>query len=223
MTFSILAVDETGAIGSAICSSSPAVAARCVNLTENVGGAHSQNITDPRLGPRLLRGLGRGLPVDEAMRDVVGSTADIEYRQLMAIDAGGRSAVYSGAHVLGVFGEARSASAVAAGNMLARPDVPQRMIDAFEASAGELESRLLAALTAAMDAGGEEGPVHSAGLAVVRNAGWRVSDLRVDWSADPVGELSEILTDVWMPQRDAYIVRGLHPAAAPGYGVPGDE
>jgi uncharacterized Ntn-hydrolase superfamily protein len=97
------------------------------------------------------------------------------------------------------------------------------MIDAFHAATGELEHRLLAAMRAAMEAGGEAGPVHSAGLSVVRDAGWRVTDLRVDWTeADPIAELGGLL-ELWMPQRDAYVTRALEPAAAPTYGVPGDE
>lgn len=223
MTFSILAVDGTGAIGSAICSSSPAVAARCVNLADGVGGAHSQNITDPRLGPRLIDGLRDGRPVEEVLAWVVDSTPDIDYRQLLVIDRNGRSAIHSGSQVLGHHGQAQSAHAVAAGNMLARDDVPQLMVDAFEAATGELEVRLLAALQAAIAAGGEEGPVHSAGVAVVRDAGWRVTDLRVDWAENPVDLLGEILVETWLPQRDAYVTRGLMPAGAPSYGVPGDE
>ncbi|MBA5760372.1 DUF1028 domain-containing protein, partial [Escherichia coli] len=56
-----------------------------------------------------------------------------------------------------------------------------------------------------------------------RDAGWRVTDLRVDWADDPVTLLDEILVDTWLPQRDAYVTRGLMPAGAPSYGVPGDE
>ena len=85
---------------------------------------------------------------------------------------------------------------------------------------GPVETRLLAALGAAVAAGGEAGPVHSAGLSVVNGSGWRVTDLRVDWSDDPLADLTALL-DVWLPQRDDYIARALDPAAAPSYGVPG--
>ena len=74
--------------------------------------------------------------------------------------------------------------------------------------------------SAAVAAGGEAGPIHSAGLSVVRDAGWRVTDLRVDWHEHPVSELADLL-DIWLPQRDDYITRGLSPSAAPGYGVAG--
>jgi hypothetical protein len=60
-------------------------------------------------------------------------------------------------------------------------------------------------------------------LARLRNgSGWRVTDLRVDWSGDPLAGLTALL-GVWLPQRDSYIARALNPAAAPSYGVPGDE
>lgn len=225
MTFSLLLRDpESGEFGSAISSSSPAVAARCVNLADGVGGAHSQNVTDPRLGHRLLDRLRAGDPAAEALDAVVSAADDasIAYRQLLVLDAAGRTAVYSGAQALGVFGSAERENAVAGGNMLAGLDVLDALVETALAATGPIEQRLLAALEAAIEAGGEAGPVHSAGISVVANAGWRVTDLRVDWSEHPIAELRRAL-DVWLPQRDAYVDRGIDPSAAPSYGVPGDE
>ncbi len=223
MTFSIVARDESGAFGSAICSSSPAVAARCVHLADGVGGVNSQNVTDPRLGPAVLTGLREGLPAEEALRAVTAVTPHIEFRQLLVVDRHGRTAAHSGARALGVFGDAAGHGVVAGGNMLASAGIPQLMVDAFLAAEGDLESRLLAAMRGAMEAGGEAGPVHSAGLSVVRDAGWRVTDLRVDWTeGDPIAELGA-LVELWLPQRDDYVTRGLDPSDAPSYGVPGDE
>lgn len=222
MTFSILGRDETGAIGMAVSSSSPAVAARCVHLRPGVGGVASQNITDPRLGSLLLDRLAAGWGAQEALDDVVGSTPDIEHRQLMVIDFSGGCAHFSGAHTLGTHDAAQGAQVVAAGNLLANYLVPKAMIEHFTASAGELEERLISALAAGQTAGGEAGAVRSAGLAVVRDVEWRVTDLRVDDADDPIPRLAE-LVDLWLPQRDDYVVRGLHPAGAPSFGVPGDE
>ncbi|MFK4834115.1 DUF1028 domain-containing protein [Microbacterium sp. ZW T2_14] len=222
MTFSIVARDASGAFGSAICSSSPAVAARCVHLADGVGAVNSQNITDPRLGPQLLDRLRAGLSATDALAAIVEGTDNIASRQLLVIDDAGRAAAYSGPQALGVFGDAVGDGVAAGGNMLAGAGIPQLMIDAYRQTAGDLEWRLLAALRAAIDEGGEAGPVHSAGLAVVRQAGWRVTDLRVDWADSPVDDL-EALAAVWMPQRDDYVTRALNPAAAPSYGVPGDE
>ncbi|GAB6856427.1 DUF1028 domain-containing protein [Microbacterium xylanilyticum] len=223
MTFSIVAREASGAVGSAICSSSPAVAARCVHLAEGVGGVNSQNVTDPRLGPAVLARLHAGLPAAEALDAIVSAAEHIEFRQILVVDAAGRTGAYSGPRALGIFGDASGAGVVAAGNMLAASEIPRLMVDAFAAASGELEVRLLAAMNAAVAAGGEAGPVHSAGLSVVRDAGWRVTDLRVDWTeGDPIAELGHLLA-VWMPQRDDYVTRALDPSVAPFYGVPGDE
>ncbi|WP_053351694.1 DUF1028 domain-containing protein [Leucobacter musarum] len=225
MTFSLLVRDpQTGAFGSAISSSSPAVAARCVNLADGVGGAHSQNVTDPRLGVQLLDGLRAGATAADALADVVAraNSRTIDYRQLLVVDREGGTAVFSGGNALGIFGATQRENAVAGGNMLASLDVLDALVDTVLTASGSLEVRLIAALQAAISAGGEAGPVHSAGLSVVADAGWRITDLRVDWSEDPIGDLGRAL-DEWLPQRDAYVQRGHDPSAAPSYGVPGDE
>lgn len=226
MTFSLILRDpETGEFGSAISSSSPAVAARCVNLADGIGGAHSQNVTDPRLGPKLLERLRAGDSAAEAIEAVIAEAdpSTIDYRQLLVLDNAGRAAVFSGTRALGNFGEALRENAVAGGNMLASLDVLDALVDTALSTPGRIEERLYAALKAAVEAGGEEGPVHSAGISVVSDAGWRVTDLRVDWAdEDPIGALGRAL-DEWLPQRDDYVSRGLNPAVAPSYGVPGNE
>jgi uncharacterized Ntn-hydrolase superfamily protein len=221
VTFSVLATDGT-AVGMALASSSPAVAARCVHLRAGVGGAASQNVTDPRLGPRLLDGLERGADPQRTLDCLVARTPDVGYRQLTVIDPTGRAAAYSGPHVLGVHRHRTGRSVVAAGNLLSSPDVVDGAVEAFEASTGDLEERLLTALVAGLALGGEAGPLHSAGLAVVRRVDWRETDLRVDWHDEPIAELRR-LAELWLPQRDDYVRRGLEPGAAPSYGVPGDE
>ena len=76
---------------------------------------------------------------------------------------------------------------------------------------------------AGLDAGGEEGPVHSSGLLIVRNVSWPVANLRVDWSdADPIADLQR-LWELYEPQVEAYVTRAIDPTAAPSFGVPGDE
>lgn len=222
MTFSILATDGAGGVGMAVTSSSPAVAARCLHLRAGVGGAASQNVTDPRLGTDLLDALATGIGAREALDGVVQSRALIEYRQLTVLDLRGGGATFSGAKTLGVHADRVGSGVVAAGNLLAGTEVIDAVVEAFESSTGELEARLLTALLAGLDGGGEAGPLHSAGLAVVREVPWRETDLRVDWSDQPIADLRELL-DVWLPQRDDYVTRGLDPTAAPSYGVPGDD
>lgn len=222
MTFSVLGTDGNGAVGIAVTSSSPAVAARCVHLRPGVGGASSQNITDPRLGTALLDALESGLDARAALASVVEGRNLIEHRQLTVLGLHGQGAAFSGTGSLGTHHHVVGEGVVAAGNLLADTKVVDAVAAGFTSATGELEERLLAALEAGLDAGGEAGPVRSAGLSVVRDVAWRVTDLRVDWSDDPIGELRTLL-GVWLPQRDDYVTRGLDPTAAPSYGVPGDE
>jgi uncharacterized Ntn-hydrolase superfamily protein len=203
-----------------ISSSSPAVAARCAHARPRVGVAASQNITDPRLGPALLAAVAGGASAASAVDEVVDAAAHIELRQLSVLDAGGVGAAYTGAGALGVSGHRLGGGCVAAGNLLASEAVLDAMIEAF-GSAGDLGDRLVGALTAAMEAGGEAGPVHSAGLLMVGDVAWPVADLRVDWHERPIEELGRVW-DVYRPQLDDYIVRALDPTSAPGYGVPGE-
>lgn len=221
MTFSLV-VRDGERFGVAAASSSPAVAARVVHLRPGAGAATSQNITDPRLGTGLLERLTAHGDAERALREVTEDTADIAYRQLTVLGRTGPGHAYSGSRTLGTHASATADGAVAAGNMLCGEHVPRVLLDAYAAATGELEERLLTAMKAAVAAGGEEGPVHSAGLAVVADVDWRVTDLRVDWAEDPVDRLGDLL-DVWLPQRDDYVRRGLDPAAAPSYGVPGDR
>ena len=224
MTFSIAArCANTGRFGIAISSSSPAVAARCAHVRAGVGAVASQNITDPRLGPAALNLIQTGESAPDAIAALVASRPNIDHRQLAAIDARGRCAAYSGSATLGTYATAKGIECVAAGNLLASPDVPSAMVAAFERSEGDLGDRLIMALATGLAAGGEAGPVHSAGLAIVDTVEWPVTDLRVDWDeSDPIGRLTA-LWDLWKPQAAAYVERALNPAAAPTYGVPGDE
>ncbi|WP_328324021.1 MULTISPECIES: DUF1028 domain-containing protein [unclassified Streptomyces] len=223
MTFSLVARDGER-FGIAVSSSSPAVAARVAHLKPGIGAAASQNVTDPTLGTSLLAGLAEHGDAQRALTGVTGAARNaktIGYRQLTVLGRSGPGFAYSGSGTLGTYASATADGAVAAGNMLSGEHIPQVLLDAYAAASGELEERLIAALRAAVAAGGEEGPVHSAGLAVVADVDWRVTDLRVDWADDPVDRLAGLL-DVWLPQRDDYVRRGLDPQAAPSYGVLGD-
>ncbi|MFM7553259.1 MAG: DUF1028 domain-containing protein [Actinomycetota bacterium] len=227
MTLSLVAADPgAGECGVAVMSSSPAVAARCAHVRPGVGAVASQNVTDPRLGPLLLDRLAAGAEPTAAVHAVVvAQSADvIAYRQLLAVDLDGRTAIHSGDFALGVVGEATGPCAASAGNLLAAADVPDRALAGFAAATGALAERLLAGLEAGVAAGGEAGPVHSAGLVVARDGvGWPVVDLRVDWADDdPVGRLRG-LWERWRPELEGYVTRGLRPAEAPSFGVPGDE
>lgn len=221
MTFSIAARQSPGLFGLAIASSSPAVAARCAHARRGAGAVATQNITDPALGPFVLDALERGAAAPAALASALSATPFAAYRQLVAIGAQGPPAVHSGAHALGKVASCVGDECAAAGNLLASTEVPHAMVEAFESSSGPLAERLLASLRAALALGGEAGPIHSAGLIVVREVTWPIIDLRIDWHDAPVKALAA-LYEVYAPQVEDYVRRALDPASAPSFGVLGD-
>lgn len=223
MTFSLVArCSRTGMFGVAISSSSPAVAARCSYARSGVGAVASQNVTDPTLGPLALDLMEGGSSAREAIAEVRKRGKFIEYRQVLAVDRNGMTAIHSGPESLGIWAEAQAENVASGGNLLANDSVPQAIVDAFLASSGHLGDRLIAAMRAGLSAGGEAGPIHSAGLKVVDRVSWPVADLRCDWTEDCPIEAIATAWDIYKPQLDAYIQRALDPRAAPSYGVPGD-
>jgi uncharacterized Ntn-hydrolase superfamily protein len=222
MTFSIVArCAATGQFGMAISSSSPAVAARCAHVRAGVGVVASQNITDPELGSLTLDAMATGLSSEKAIATVLKNYPYTNYRQLLAVDKNGDASIHSGSNVLGTWAEAKGIDCAAAGNLLANAEIGSVMVKCFETTKGQLAERLLAALEAASSAGGEAGPVHSAGLKVADKLSWPFIDLRVDWSETPIKDL-RAAWDIYEPQANAYVQRALNPTQAPSYGVPGD-
>ena len=224
MTFSLVARDPaTGAFGIAICSSSPAVAARCAHVRAGVGVVASQNVTNPALGPRVLDALAGGSDADTALKAAMAQENFADYRQVTVVDVNGTTAVHSGGNSLGVHTHARGDQAAAAGNLLKGEAVIAELLAGYEGSvSAAFEERLLDGLSAALAAGGEEGTVHSAGLVVVEDVSWPVTDLRVDYGDDPVADLVE-LWRLWKPQKADYRVRAVDPTRAPSFGVAGDR
>ena len=201
-----------------------ASAARCAWARGGVGAVATQNLTDPALGTRILDILSHGTPAEAAVASLGASVPSLAYRQLLVVDRGGRTAMFSGNHTLGIHSGFMGHDCVAAGNLMANERVPQAMVEAFKTLAGQdLGDRLVSALQAGAAAGGEAGPMHSAGLLVVDGrVSWPVTDLRVDWTTgDPAGELADLWM-LWKPQAMDYITRALRPDVAASFGVPGD-
>jgi uncharacterized Ntn-hydrolase superfamily protein len=223
VTFSLVARSPDALMfGMAIASSSPAVAARCAHARAAVGVVATQNITDPALGPLILDAMAAGASAETALAGVLAATPHAAFRQLLAVGSAGAPAAYTGSRALGIAGVALGADAAAAGNLLACEDVPAAMVAAFDAAAGHFGARLLEGLQAGLLKGGEAGPVHSAGLLVVRDVSWPIIDLRVDWcAADPIAALSA-LWDIYAPQIEDYVRRARNPDDAPSFGVPGN-
>jgi len=206
---------KTGAFGSVICSSSPAVAARCQWARARVGVVCTQNVTNPALGKAALDGLAHGESAASALAAALAADDYPAYRQLVVVGPAGRPALYSGSRSLGIHAECAGAHEAAAGNLLASAEVIRAFRDGYIASdASYLEGRLLDGLDQALRAGGEASPVRSAGLVVVGDLPWPVTDLRVDWHDEPAAELRS-LWEIWQPVKAEYLVRALEPGNAP--------
>ena len=217
MTFSLAGrCERTGAVGAVIASASMAVAARCVAVRAGVGAVCSQSTTDPRLREALLEAMASGLAASDALAAVVDRTADIAYRQLAAVDAAGGSASYSGESGAGRGdgrlrrgcrrrGQPAGQSGRARGDALRLPGPGMRQPRRPAHRRPE----------AGLAAGGEVSPVRSAGMIIAESAPWPVTDLRVDWHDDPVGQLAG-LWQIWQPQAESYVQRALRPSEVAG-------
>jgi len=223
MTFSVAGIcPDTGMMGCAITSSSICVTSRCAFVRSGTGVALTQNITNPDLGPLALDLLAEGQSPKQVMSALAEADTDVQWRQLGVLNAQGEGTTFSGDQALGLYATAEGNNCLAMGNLLANTQVPQAMVDAFEKSTGHLAERLLSALEAGLAAGGEMGPIHSAGILMTADPKWPVVDLRVDWHIEPITELRMVWSN-YQPQMDAYITRAIDPANSESYGVPGDE
>ena len=224
MTFSISGFcQKTGMVGVAITTSSICVASRCPWVRAGVGAAVTQNVTDPSFGNLMLDCLAQGLNAQQSIDKIVKDRKFINYRQLALVDSKGNSASYTGSETLGTNAVSQGGSCIAVGNLLSSSEVVQAMSYSFSSNGDlHLAERLLVALQAGLDAGGEEGPLHSAGLKVAHQHPWPLVDLRVDWAdEDPLPELVN-LWRAYEPQMMDYNSRAIDPSQAPSYGVPGD-
>ena len=224
MTFSIAGrCQHSGMLGVAVTTSSICVSSRCPWARAGVGAVATQNITDPSLGPKILDLLAAGRSASQALAETVDQQTNIEYRQLTVIDTNGTVAHYSGSHTLGTHAITQGEGCVSAGNLLANERIPQAIVDTFVQNPQlHLADRLLRALEAGLDAGGEQGPVKSAGLLVVHKYAWPLVDLRIDWSDESPIAVLRRLWQAYQPQMDDYVTRALNPQSAPSFGVAGD-
>lgn len=207
-TYSIVArCRRSGMLGMATTSSSVAVASRCMFVRAGVGAIATQNLTDPRLGLLGLDLLARGYSAPPAVRELVRAGLYPEYRQIACVDSDGQSAVWTGNRALPRYAELAADDVAIAGNSLSDERVVAMMAEKFSAmSSHHLASRLLAAIRAGFDAGGEAGHgERSAGLIVCDRESYPVIDLRIDWDeVNPVAAL-ENLWARFSPQMTTFL------------------
>jgi uncharacterized Ntn-hydrolase superfamily protein len=195
MTFSVLAHDpETGDLGVAVSSCILAVGRAVPSARPGVGVVAVQARSRRGLGQSLLAGLGEGSTPDALVRRAAHAAEDAE-RQIAVLGVGGVVAADTGPGSLPVSGHVVGDGFSVQGNMLASTEVLPAMARAVDTARGDLPDRLLAALAAGQDAGGDLRGRQSAALLVVRGTAATdeddgvLVDLRVDDSGDPVAQL----------------------------------
>ncbi len=221
MTYSLLGrCARTGQFGAVVTTSAVGVGARCPFARAGLGAALTQHRTDPRLGPVLLDLLGHGFTAQQAMDATVAATPHRDWRQLAVIDAAGRTAHFTGTHVRAVRSLVEGPDCIGLGNILANENIAPAMVAAFCADNGlPLATRLLAAIQAGEDAGGERAAVTSAALLVVDDQPFPLVDLRVDDHASPLLELARLWA-LYEPQAADYVLRAVMPEGAAVYVPP---
>jgi uncharacterized Ntn-hydrolase superfamily protein len=197
-TYSIIACDaKTRACGVAVQTNNLAVGASVPYAQAGVGALVSQFETNPRYGPRGLALLAQGKAPDEVLKQLLSEDGNFEgqgpeARQVAIVSLAGKTAVHTGEDAQRAdWAGARSGAGYSIqGNGLASAGVVEAMERAFLQTSGTLANRLLAALSAGDAAGGQKTGRESAALLVKAPEGWPIDiDLRVDHSADPVGDL----------------------------------
>jgi uncharacterized Ntn-hydrolase superfamily protein len=226
-TYSIVARDpDTGELGAAVQSHWFGVGPIVPWVRPGVGAVATQSIADPGYGPRAL-----DLLADEAhpgaqavLADLVAADEVARFRQVAIVDATGEVAVHTGDGCIDWAGDQAGEGFSAQANMMASTEVWPAMAHAFEAAAGPLARRLLAALHAAEGKGGDARGRQSAALVVAPGQGepWRrLVDLRVDDHPDPLTELDRLLdlSDAYAlaTEGDDLTGEGRHDEAAAKY------
>lgn len=215
MTFSIIAhCKRTGMFGIAIATRPMAIGAKCPFLKAGIGGLVVQANGDPRLGPFGLRLLETGYSAEKVLREIADSDGaqNMRWRQLAVVDKDGRVAVHTGSDNEDWKGHVIGDGFVALGNRLTSERTASAMGAAYEKSEGEeLAERLVRALEAGRDAGGQVAGQHSAALLVVNKKSYAWVDLRADEHDEPIGELRR-LYGLYIPLISYYDTRPSDPS-----------
>lgn len=199
-TFSIVGHDPaSGDLGVAVASRFLAVGSVVPWVEDGVGAVATQSYANTSFGPRGLVLLRDGWSPREAVERLLGEDPEREFRQVGMVDAKGRSFSATGGECIGWAGSRSGEGYAVQGNILVSEATVDAMVAAFGETRGELAERLLAALEAGDQRGGDSRGRQSAALLVARKGkGYggfnaRYVDLRVDDHADPVGELRRLL------------------------------
>jgi uncharacterized Ntn-hydrolase superfamily protein len=192
MTWSIVARDESGAVGVAVATRFFAVGALCPHARSAVGALATQALVNPLYGARGLDLLAQGVAPAEVVKSLTGPDEGRDHRQLHLIDTRGRIAAHTGEACIEWCGHTIREGFSVAGNMLAGPRVIEDTAAAYEAARGPFAERLMAAMQAGEAAGGDKRGKQAAALLIYTTEVYPFLDLRVDDHEDPLAELGRL-------------------------------
>jgi len=200
-TFSIVARDTTtGEFGVAVQSHWFSVGSLVPWAEAGVGAVATQSFVEAAYGPKILARIRAGESATAALVEELDADTLRAVRQVLVIDGKGNSGAHTGEECIPYAGHHVARDHVCAGNLLAADRVWDRMSEAFDSTRGEIGERLLAALEAGQQAGGDSRGMQSAAMIVVREIDpdrpWknRVVDLRVEDHTQPISELRRLYT-----------------------------
>lgn len=193
MTISILAFDEkTGTYGGAAATGSYCVGGWVLRGDAESGLSASQgSLPSTMWGNDVLALMRAGHTAERAVASVVNADKGRAERQLAALDPAGGTSAFTGGESIAAAGGRQGRHVVVAGNLLASGNVLDACLERFEAAAGDIDARLLAALDSAASAGGDSRGFLSAALLVVGRERPPLS-LRIDWSETPLEALAAL-------------------------------
>lgn len=198
-TFSIVGADpETGEVGVAVQSKFLAVGSVVPWAKANVGAVATQSWANTSFGPRGLELLEKGLSPEEVIHQLVADDPGKELRQVAIINAKGEASAFTGEECYDWAGHRIGKHHSSQGNILVSEETVNAMSETFEQTKGPLAERLLTALAAAQQAGGDSRGKQSAAIYVLQEgAGYGgyndvKVDLRVDDHPEPIEELQRL-------------------------------
>jgi uncharacterized Ntn-hydrolase superfamily protein len=199
-TYSIVARDPvTGDLGVAVQSHWFSVGSAVPWAESGVGAIATQSFTEPAYGALGLALMKGGKSAPEALKALLAADADREVRQVAMVDAQGRVAVHTGAKCIQAAGHEAGEGFTVEANLMDKATVWPAMAAAFRSTKGDLADRLLAALRAAQNEGGDIRGRQSAAILIVKGKAsgqpWndRLFDLRVEDNLDPLKELGRLV------------------------------
>jgi len=212
VTFSVVARDpETGALGVAVQSKFVSVGSVVPFAAADAGAIATQSFANVAYGPDGLDLLREGYTADEVIEELTADDPEAEQRQIGVVGRDGSVAAFTGEECFEHASSRQGENYTVQGNILENRETVDAMADAFESESGGLPEKLLAALFAGNEAGGDSRGEQSAAMYVVKPEGGydgkndRWIDVRVDDHESPIEELERVfrIYDVTLLERES--------------------